>query len=419
MKSPLASELKANEIAIAVFLVHSKEIRQKRTGEPYLCLQLGDRSGEVEARMWDNVPDVMDTFDRDDFVKVKGLFQLYNNRPQLTIHKMRRVLDHEVDLADFFPASARNPDEMWAELRRIVAEIGNEHIRRLLDAFLDDPEIAPRYRIAPAAKTIHHAFRSGLLEHVLSLCALAQRVADHYPWIDRELLVAGAVLHDIGKIHELSYERGFAYTAEGQLLGHIAIGVRMMAEKLRAFPDFPPQLRNLLEHIILSHHGQLEFGSPKTPCFPEALLFHFLDDMDSKMECMRALLGKEPQSETLFTPWSSALERVTLRKDRYLSDLRARESAPETISGPVPERTPEPPASSSEASAETGPGITDHSNEASAADADAAFAAASINGSSLSISGRGAPAQPKPKPAPASNSIFGEKLQQALNDERK
>jgi len=418
MKSPLASELKANEIATAVFLVHSKEIRQKRTGEPYLCLQLGDRSGDVEARMWDNVPDVMDTFDRDDFVKVKGLFQLYNNRPQLTIHKMRRVLDHEVDLADFFPASERNPDEMWAELRRIVAELGNEHIRRLLDAFLDDPEIAPKYRIAPAAKTIHHAFRSGLLEHVLSLCALARRVADHYPWIDRELLVAGAVLHDIGKIHELSYERGFAYTAEGQLLGHIAIGLRMMSEKLRAFPDFPPQLRNLLEHIILSHHGQLEFGSPKTPAFPEALLFHFLDDMDSKMECMRALLGKEPQSESLFTPWSSALERVTLRKDRYLSTLPARENAPEAISWPAP---------ASETLRETGPGIVDHLNAASAAhlnaasvaDVNAALAAASTDGSSPSISGRGAPAQPKPKTAPASNSIFGEKLQQALNDERK
>jgi len=406
MKSPLASELKANEIATAVFLVHSKEIRQKRTGEPYLCLQLGDRSGEVEARMWDNVPDVMDTFDRDDFVKVKGLFQLYNNRPQLTIHKMRRVLDHEVDLADFFPASQRHPDEMWAELRRTVAELENEHIRRLLDAFLDDPEIAPRYRIAPAAKTIHHAFRSGLLEHVLSLCSLARRVADHYPWIDRELLVAGAVLHDIGKIHELSYERGFSYTAEGQLLGHIAIGVRMMSEKLRAFPDFPPPLRNLLEHIILSHHGQLEFGSPKTPAFPEALLFHFLDDMDSKMECMRALLGKEPQAESLFTPWSSALERVALRKDRYLSMSRS-DAQHSGIRQPAPQAA----SPASEAPLDIVSGID--------SDANVAAAVASSDGGSPSISGRAVPAQPNPKTAPASNSIFGEKLQQALNDERK
>jgi 3'-5' exoribonuclease len=246
-----------------------------------------------------------------------------------------------------------------------------------------------------------------LLEHVLSLCALGRRIADHYPWIDRELLVAGAVLHDIGKIHELSYERGFAYTTEGQLLGHIAIGLRMMAEKLRAFPDFPPQLRNVLEHIILSHHGQLEFGSPKTPAFPEALLFHFLDDMDSKMECMRALLGKEPQSESLFTPWSSALERVALRKDRYLS-------APK----PVAESEPDA-AAAAEPSREIGSNDIDPIDAALAADVNAAAAAASINGSSPCISGRGEPAQPKPKTAPASNSIFGEKLQQALNDERK
>ncbi|HWD99852.1 MAG TPA: HD domain-containing protein, partial [Bryobacteraceae bacterium] len=387
--------------------------RQKRTGEPYLSLLLGDRSGEIEARMWDNVPDVMDTFERDDFVKVKGLFQLYNNRPQLTIHKMRRVLEHEVDFADFFPASLRDAGEMWAELRAIVSRLGNEHIRPLLDAFLDDPEVAARYRVAPAAKTIHHAFRGGLLEHVLSLCSLAGRIADHYPWIDRELLIAGAVLHDIGKIHELSYERGFGYTAEGQLLGHIAIGMRMMSDKLRAFPDFPPHLRNLLEHIILSHHGQLEFGSPKTPAFPEALLFHYLDDMDSKMECMRALLGKEPQAEGLFTPWSAALERIALRKDRYLScppfsSSPAADSSAAAGSAPLPaSAAPDEPPPDSQPDA------------CSAGDTNAAAAAVSMTGSPFSIPGRAPAAQPKPQPAPASNSIFGEKLQQALNDERK
>jgi 3'-5' exoribonuclease len=416
MKSPLASELKANEIATAVFLVHSKEIRQKRTGEPYLSLLLADRSGEIEARMWDNVPDVMDTFERDDFVKVKGLFQLYNNRPQLTVHKLRRVLEHEVDFADFFPASLRDAGEMWAELRGLVRRLGNEHIRRLLDAFLDDPEIAVKYRVAPAAKTIHHAFRSGLLEHVLSLCSLAGRIADHYPWIDRELLIAGAVLHDIGKIHELSYERGFGYTADGQLLGHIAIGLRMMSDKLREFPDFPPQLRNLLEHIILSHHGQLEFGSPKTPAFPEALLFHYLDDMDSKMECMRALLSKEPQAEGLFTPWSAALERVTLRKDRYLSWPSSSSSAAETSSAATSSTAP---SAASSPAALSAPQPDVELIDDDTGDANAVAAAASQAGSSFSIPGRGPAAQPQPKFAPASNSIFGEKLQQALNDERK
>jgi 3'-5' exoribonuclease len=319
MKSPAVRELKPDEIANAVFLVQSKEIRQKRTGEPYLSLNLSDRTGDIEARMWDNVAEVMDTFERDDFIKVRGQLQIYNTRPQFIVHKLRRMPDAEVDFADFFPASSRDPEQMWAELRAIVTGIPDAHLRALLDAFLDDPEIARRYRIAPAAKSIHHAFRAGLLEHVLSLCGLAGPISAHYGTVDWSLMVAGIVLHDIGKIYELTYERGFSYSTEGQLIGHISIAMRMLSDKLRAFPDFPNDLRNLLEHMILSHHGKLEFGSPKVPLFPEALLLHYLDDMDSKMECMRAMAEKGAQAEGLFTAWSSSLERVVLRKERYLA----------------------------------------------------------------------------------------------------
>ncbi|MES1262519.1 MAG: OB-fold nucleic acid binding domain-containing protein [Acidobacteriota bacterium] len=379
MKSPFVRELKPNEIVTAVLLVHAKEIRQKRTGEPYLSMTLSDRSGELDAKMWDNVAEVMDTFDRDDFVKVKGLLQLYNNRPQFTIHKLRPVEDREVDFADFFPASARDAEEMWRELRGIVSDLGNPHLRGLLNAFLDDPDIAARYKIAPAAKTIHHAFRSGLLEHVLSLCGLAKLVAPHYPAVDRDLLLTGVVLHDIGKIYELTYERGFGYSTEGQLIGHISIAMRMVSDKLRPLPDFPVELRNLVEHMILSHHGRLEYGSPKLPVFPEALLLHYLDDMDSKMECMRALIDKEPQAEGLFTGYSSSLERVALRKSRYLSPAPPL-AAPLQTALPSFETSPPKPSS----------GVPPASGAA-----------------------------PKPKPAPSTDSIFGEKLSLALNFERK
>jgi 3'-5' exoribonuclease len=338
MKSPAVRELKPDEIANAVFLVQSKEIRQKRTGEPYLSLNLSDRTGEIEARMWDNVAEVMDTFGRDDFIKVRGQLQIYNTKPQFIVHKLRRMEDAEVDFADFFPASARDPGQMWTELRAIVSEIPDPHLKALLHAFLDDPEIAGRYRIAPAAKSIHHAFRSGLLEHVLSLCSLARPIAAHYGTVDWSLMVAGIVLHDIGKIYELTYERGFAYSTEGQLLGHISIAMRMLSDKLRAFPDFPNDLRNLLEHMILSHHGKLEFGSPKVPLFPEALLLHYLDDMDSKMECMRSAAEKGAMAEGLFTAWSPSLERVVLRKDRYLS-VGAIPSA-QPVAGPRPVASP-------------------------------------------------------------------------------
>ena len=334
MKSPYVNEIEPDRVITTNFLVQSKEIRQKKTGgDPYLSLILGDRTGELDAKMWDNVAEVMETFERGDFLKVKGLIQIFHNRPQLTIHKLRRVEDSEVDFADFFPASQRDPGEMWTELRAIVAEMRHVHLRALLEALLDDPEIARRYRMAPAAKQIHHAWLGGLIEHVLSLCGLAKQAAAHYRFIDYDLLLTGVVLHDIGKIHELSYERGFSYSSEGQLLGHMVIALRMVDEKLRGLPEFPVRLRALVEHMIISHHGQLEFGSPKVPQFPEAMLLHYLDDMDSKMECMRSMLEKDRQVEGCFTGYNPALDRTVLKKDKFLDPP-----------APAPRRPPAPPA---------------------------------------------------------------------------
>jgi len=318
MKSPYLKEIVANRTFTTSFLVRSKEIREKKTGEPYISLSLADRTGEIEAKMWDNVADVMDTFNRDDFVKVKGVVQIYHNRPQITIHKMRRLEDNDVDFADYFPSSTRDTGEMWSELRAIVAAMTDPHLRALSQAVLDDPEIAQRYQKVPAAKQIHHAWLGGLLEHVLSLCELCRFAAEHYH-ADLNLLLAGAVLHDVGKIYELSYDRSFGYTTEGQLLGHMVMGLRIVGDKLRDLPDFPPRLRTLVEHMIVSHHGKLEFGSPKLPQFPEALLLHYLDDMDSKMECMRTLIEQDRQIEGHFTGYNLSLERTVLKKAKYMA----------------------------------------------------------------------------------------------------
>jgi 3'-5' exoribonuclease len=320
MKSPYVNELEPNKVITTSFLVQSKEIRQKKSGELYLSLMLGDRTGDLDAKMWDNVTEVIDAFERDDFVKVKGLMQVFHNRPQLTIHKLRRMDDSEIEFTDYFPSSARNPEEMWEELQGVVASVGNPHLKALLEAMLYDEDIAQRYKRAPAAKSIHHAYLGGLIEHVLSLCALAKLAAGHYRHVDRDLLLTGVVLHDIGKIYELNYDRGISYSTDGQLIGHIDIAMRMLADKLHGLTDFPPRLRSLVEHMILSHHGHLEFGSPKLPQFPEALLLHYLDDMDSKMECMRALIVKDRQIEGCFTSFSPALERPALKMDRYWED---------------------------------------------------------------------------------------------------
>jgi 3'-5' exoribonuclease len=334
MKSPYVSELQPNQIVTGTFIVQHKDVRQKKTGEPWLSMILGDRTGEIEARMWDNVADVVDTFERDDFLRVRGLLQVFQNRVQLTIHRLQRQPEDSVDLTDYFPASSRNPDEMFAEVRQVIDSIRNEHLNALLRAVFDDAEIARRFRIAPAAKNVHHAYLGGLMEHVLSMCGLARLTASHYRDIDLDLLLTGVLLHDFGKIFELTYDRTFGYSSEGQLLGHIYIGLRLLGEKLRGIPEFPVRLRALLEHMILSHHGELEYGSPKMPQFPEALLLHHLDNLDSKMECMRACLEKDKQVDGCWTSYNQSLERSMLKKQKYLEE---REAAP-VPAVPVPVR---------------------------------------------------------------------------------
>jgi 3'-5' exoribonuclease len=344
MKSPYVSELLPNQAVTAIFLVQHKDIRQKKTGEPYLSMVLGDRTGDLEAKMWDNVAEVMDTFERDDFLKVRGLLQVYQNKLQLTVHKLQKQQETQIDFTDYFPSSERNVEEMFAELMGRVERMRDPHLKALLTALLTDPEIGRRYKLAPAAKTIHHAYLSGLLEHVLSLSTLAEFTSRHYRDIDTDLLLTGVVVHDIGKIYELTYDRSFSYTAEGQLLGHMVIALRMIGDKLRDLPDFPPRLRTLVEHLIISHHGELEFGSPKLPLFPEAMLLHHLDNLDSKMEAIRVLIGKDRHVEGFFTAFSPALERSVLKKDKYLANEPEVPVAemPELPAAPIAPDTPAP-----------------------------------------------------------------------------
>lgn len=336
MKSPYVSELQANQVVTATLLVQHKDVRQKKTGEPYLLMVLGDRTGEIDARMWDNAAEVLDTFDRDDFLKVRGLLQVHQGRLQLTVHRLAKQPSEAVDQADFFPASARDAEEMMEELRGVVAGIETVPLRLLLEAFLNDPEIGQKLKIAPAAKNVHHAFLGGLLEHVLSMCAVAKLLGAHYRDIDMDLLLAGVVLHDIGKIHELTYDRSFGYSTEGQLLGHIVIGTRMIDEKIRQIPEFPERLKTLLIHLVLSHHGELEYGSPKVPLFPEALLLHHIDNMDSKMECMRSFLEKDRLVDGCFTTYVSSLDRSVLKKRKFLDQVdQGEDNVPDRVEQPA------------------------------------------------------------------------------------
>ena len=318
-----------NKVITSNFVVTSKQVKPKKTGEPYLALTLGDRTGQIEAKMWDNVEDAIDAFEQDDFLKIKGLLNKYKNRFQITIHKLRKLGDSEIDFSDYLPKTTKDIGELWQTWPALSPRFQNPHLKALVEAFMSDPEIAEAYRNAPAAKTLHHAYIGGLLDHVVSLCRSCDLMCRNYPQINRDLLLTGAFLHDIGKIHELTYNRSFSYSTRGQLLGHMIIELEMLQAKLGQVPGFPEELKTLVEHLIISHHGQYEFGSPKLPMFPEALMLHYLDDLDSKMESMRAHFEREAGTESAWTGYNASLGRPLLNSMKFLEKKPA--AAPAAI----------------------------------------------------------------------------------------
>ncbi|MGO9271008.1 MAG: 3'-5' exoribonuclease YhaM family protein [Terriglobia bacterium] len=312
-KAVFIRDLRPRQAVQDTFLVRHQARRSGRNGSAYLDLELQDSTGVVPAKLWDCGEAPLD-FDADDLVFVSATVEDYQGRLQLRLEKVHRSLGADADLRDYLPTSTRDAEEMYAALLARAGRMNPGLLRQLVEAVLGDPTIASAYKLAPAATTYHHAYLGGLLEHVLSVSGLADRVADHYPSLDRDLVLAGIVLHDLGKIQELSYARGFRYSTRGQLLGHIAIGLEMVWEKMRAIPGFPSGLKDRVTHIILSHHGKLEFGSPKEPMFPEALVVHYVDDLDSKLEAMRAQYAADQEREGDWTTRNRALGRELLKK---------------------------------------------------------------------------------------------------------
>jgi 3'-5' exoribonuclease len=275
------------------FLVLAKQQRTTKTNKAYLSLILGDKTGQLEGRVWElGDPRIAKDFDRGDIVKARGCASRFDDRLQMKIDQLRLAQANEVDKTDMLPSTTYDVAELWRQLLGFVDSLANPHLKLLLSTLLDDPALAVAYREAPAAKQLHHAWLGGLLEHVISLCTLADRVAPHYPLIDRDLLLTGVILHDIGKVRELSWEIGFEYTIEGMLLGHIQIGAALAERTIDSLPNFPSKLKTLVLHMILSHHGKLEFGSPKLPMIPEALVLNFIDDLDAKMQAVSSEFDK-------------------------------------------------------------------------------------------------------------------------------
>jgi 3'-5' exoribonuclease len=307
-----------NQTITSFFVVAVKQVKSKKSGELYLSLILADRSGQLQANMWDNVNDSISAFEQDDFLKVKGVVHKYNGRWQLTIHKIRKLGESEIDYADYLPKTPKDVEQLWQTVCRYIDSFENPWLKALLKEFCADEAIVSAYKNAPAAKSLHHAFVGGLLDHVVSLFNMCDLAVRNYPQVNRDLLMSGAFLHDIGKLHELAYQRSISYTTKGQLLGHMIIELGMLHEKIERVPGFPEELRVLLEHMIISHHGQYEFGSPKLPMFPEALMLHYLDDLDSKMESMRAQFEREADLDTPWTTYNPSLARPLLNTRKFL-----------------------------------------------------------------------------------------------------
>ncbi len=317
MKTPFVTDLNCEQSITAFFLVREKEIRNTREGKPYLRLELGDRSGTIEARMWDQFDVAVRDIGRDDFVKVSARVEIYRNKPQLALQQLRLAKPEEVDLADFLPYTKEDVAKLYAQLLEYAGSIANPWLKKLVTGIISDPGIAAKYKRAPAAKVMHHAYLGGLLEHVIGLCGLAKQIAAHYPELDVDLLLTAAMLHDVGKLEELCYERAIGYTVEGQLLGHIVMELETVSKAMDAIEGFPPNLKAVVQHLLISHHGQYEFGSPKLPMVREALVFHYMDDLDSKLAAVRAALAVD-SGEPEWSAYSGALGRKFLRLDEFL-----------------------------------------------------------------------------------------------------
>ena len=322
MEKIFVIDLIEGEPVTSFFLARQIQMRQRRKGDPFLTLVLADRTGEVSAVMWDGAEQVAKDLTEGDIVKAQGILGTYQGERQLTLSRLRPAAPEEISLDDYLPRSLQDSAALLSDLRETVERFQNPHLQRLLCDLLADASFVEALVSAPAAKAIHHAVLGGLLEHTVSVVGLCRLLADYYPALDRDLLLTAAVLHDVGKIRELTWDRVFDYTDAGRLLGHITLGTILVEERIRAIPGFPEGLAQRLLHCIVSHHGELEWGSPKRPKTLEALVLHYAEDLDGKVNAFLGFAQSHPDPQHPgWTQFNRAL-------DRYLHFGRGGDGAP-------------------------------------------------------------------------------------------
>jgi len=301
MKSTFIRDIRAGDLVDDIFVLSEKTMAQKRDGNNFLNITVSDKTGNIKGVIWDRVDDISAGIASGDFVQVQGTVSEYKGILQLVVKKMASIPADSVNPSDFLPATRRDIDKMFLRLLKITASMEAEHLKKLFEAFFNDTDFVRKFKNAPAAKKMHHAYIGGLLEHTLSMALLADRIVEHYSGVDRDLLLAGAILHDIGKIREFNYKYSIDYSDEGRLLSHIVIGIMMLDEKLEEIEEFPKDQAVLLRHMIVSHHGTREFGSPEPPKTIEAVLLNYIDEIDSKVNGIRDFMTTEDPNES----WTS------------------------------------------------------------------------------------------------------------------
>jgi len=297
-----------------VYLATDKQLRANRNGVFYLQVELRDRTGGVSARMWNSNEQLFRSFDNGDFVHIDAKVQLFQGSLQVILNHVERAEAEKIDLADFMPHTEQDVGKLIERLRGYLLKLGNPHLRALAECFLMSDNYLRNFVACPAGVKLHHAYIGGLLEHTVTMMDIAERLLPFYPGIDRDTLLMGVFLHDAGKLRELSYARSFGYTDEGQLLGHISMGVEMLSEQIAKVPEltgepFPRELVIRLKHMILSHHGSLEYGSPKLPMTPEAMLLNQIDMLDTRMHMVLRDLKEDRNNPTAWTPYNHNLQR--------------------------------------------------------------------------------------------------------------
>jgi 3'-5' exoribonuclease len=321
-------DMKEEDRVHGLYLVKVKRVGTTKKGTSFLSLTLGDRTGEVEAKVWERADTLSPLFKEGDIIHVEGYTSSYRNQIQVTLSNLKVPEDRPGDPDLFIETSTRDVKEMLRSLRKILKGIENHFIKSLIEKFLSDRLFIDSFKRAPAAKNFHHAYLGGLLEHTLSVCQMGLAVAEHYPELDKDMLMAGAFLHDVGKIKEFHFDRRIDYTDEGRLLGHVVLGVGLVDEKLADLKDFPEDLAFRLKHLILSHHGEFEFGSPKRPKFLEAYALHLIDDLDAKMNGLGRFMEKD-RKEGDWTDFNRLFDRYFLKRKIPEAEQKNKVNLPE------------------------------------------------------------------------------------------